>query len=144
MLALRADFNYLSYGARPGAVGYYITSERNESYRLFLGPQLTVTSGRFKFYAAGTGGIYNIRSVEAVTDYYGYYGYTDTKFSKTEIGWSVGGGILIDIGLGPWIDLEVKYHTISDFVESEVNGIKVTNNGNDLGVAIGVLFFLNN
>ena len=138
-VTLRADVNYISYGARPGSYGYWITSDRNEAFRLIAGPQFSFGVGSFKFYTIAMGGVYNFRHVQTVSDYYGYYGYADTRESRTKLGWTAGGGILWDIGVGPWVDLEVRYHTITDIIDYEPGDY----DGNDLTVNLGVLFFLN-
>jgi hypothetical protein len=57
-------------------------------------------------------------------------------------GWTINGGVLIDIGLGPHIDIGVKYQKISRAVEQVVEGERVKSDAEDINVSIGVLFFL--
>ena len=141
--AFRGDLTYISYGAKPGGYYYTSTSERNESFRLLLGSQLTFTINRYKLYGDLLGGVYNFRLVYSEVPLWGGYPLTATLGSRTKLGWSIGGGIMIDIGLGPWIDLGVRYHTINNIIAVEVDGETVESDGNDFGVTIGVVFFLN-
>jgi len=144
--SLRGDFSYLSYGERRESewvdLYYYLVTRRIESFQLVLGPQLTAPVGPVTLYAAAMGGWYHYHTVETVEDYIYGYPYSETKDSQDRWGWNVNGGVLIDLGLGPFIDLGVKYQTILD-VETTKSGQKVKQDAKDLGITLGVVFFMN-
>ena len=83
---------------------------------------------------------YNYRTVSSFQDYYGYYGFADTKDSNSRYGWVLAMGTSFDIGLGPFIDFGVKYHRRSSDIYTNSGAVI----GNDeISVNIGVLFRLN-
>ena len=142
-LSLRADLGYLSYGERRNSemidYGYYTVTRRNESFQLTMGPQLTYRIGAITPYASAQAGLYYYHTVVSVQDFYGY-GYTDPVGSQTKWGWNTGGGILIDLGIGPYIDLGFKYQEILDAeTKTDLKTIKQT--GIDYCITLGVVFF---
>ena len=145
ILSARVDLEYLSYGIKPAAYYYNVgtISTRNEAFRLVAGPELAVEFGRFRVYGEAMGGIYAYRTVVSVTNYI-YYGsyYPETTMSKTKFGWNAGGGVLVDIGIGPWIDIGAKYHNINDIIDAEVDGEPIISDGQDVSINIGVVFFI--
>lgn len=146
--ALRSDLNYISYGEKrnsmQASMGYFLVQVRNESFQLTVGPQLSLPIGRFTVYAAPMAGIYNYRTVASVPELYYYYGYpaAETTTSLTRWGWNVNAGLLIDIGIGPHIDIGAKYQKIAKAVKTEINDIKVEKDATDICICIGVTFFL--
>ncbi|MCR4440010.1 MAG: outer membrane beta-barrel protein [bacterium] len=141
VLALRGDFDYLSYSSRPvGDFYYYAGSARQEAFRLTLGPQLAVDIARFRIYGAALGGLYVFQDLYAVTDVWGF-GYSETK-TKTKWEWNAGGGAMVDIGLGPWVDVEVRYHSVTDMVSMRQDNVTTESDGQDISVHVGVVFFL--
>lgn len=156
-LVPRLDFAYISYGEKRGDANYFsyytTVQTRNEAFQLVIGPQFQRKMGRLMPYVAAMGGLYNYRSVTSVSNAYAYYdpyggyGYSDTKFSLTKFGWNVNGGIKIDVNLGPFIDLNIKYQTIRDGIKNEIegeDGEKQTFIGDakDFTFTLGVVFFL--
>ncbi len=146
----RVDLAYLSYGekrkSQTFSSGYYLVTTRNESFQLTLGPQFSVKAGAFTPYFAAMGGVYNYRTVTSIPEYYYYYGYpiSETTSNLTRLGWNVNIGMLIDIGLGPFIDIGVKYQKINNAVETRIDEVTMKSDAEDLNVCIGVLFFLKN
>ncbi len=144
-LSLRGDFAYLSYGERREAqmvnIGYGLITRRNESFQFTLGPQGTIRSGRMTLYAAGMAGIYNYRTVVTYEDYYSYYPYSDTSSSQTKWGWNGSAGLLIDLGIGPHMDLGFKYQRILDVKTSTGNG-SYQQDASDYAITLGVVFFV--
>ncbi len=140
-LSLRGDLDYLSYSSRlVGDFYYYAGSSRQEAFRLTLGPQLAVDIGRFRIYGAALGGLYLSQDVVAVTDAWGFV-YSESK-TKGRWEWNVGGGTLVDIGLGPWVDVEFRYHSVSKMVSMRRNSVSSESDGQDITVHVGVVFFL--
>jgi hypothetical protein len=142
--ALRSDLAYISYGERRESemidYGSILVTRRNESFQLTVGPQLTWRIGRITPYAAALGGLYFYHTVITVDSYYSYYPYTESKGSQTKWGWNLGTGLLIDLGIGPHIDLGFKYQNISD-VETEHDEKTVKMTGIDYCITLGVVFF---
>lgn len=138
--ALRGDFGYLNFGeTRSQFVGYGMVQTRHEAFRLALGPQFQTRSKKLRVYLAPMIAIYNYRTVISFQDYYYGYGYADTKKSDNEFGWCISGGCMVNIGLGPWIDVGVKYHKRSGAIETDVGEIVPKE---EVSVNIGVVFFL--
>ena len=151
----RLDFTYLSFGEKRSSLfeGYasyydYITT-RTESFQLLLGPQFATKFGRVSLYFAPMFGLFNFRTLETIPIYYdpyyqSYYSYyTETTHSLTRPGWAVNGGLYFDLGLGPVIDFELKYQNISNAVQHTVNDQQVKSDVADLGISLGVVFFIN-
>lgn len=138
-LALRGDFVYITYDSRLESenttIGPILTQARDESYRLAVGPHLLLGSRSYKFHLGATGGVYLYRTTNAFR----------SKDTTLELGWNVSGGLSIDIGLGPWLDLDVEYHTIKNIpgpVDDANPDERVDIDANDVTVKAGVLFFL--
>jgi hypothetical protein len=153
----RLEFNFISYGEKKGdpffASYYAMVQTRNESFNLAFGPQFQKKYGRLMPYGAVLAGLFHYRSVTSYTDAYsmydpyGGYGYSDTKFSSTNFGWNVNGGLMLDVNLGPFIDLNFQYKRINGVEnEYELDGEKITKkfDASDITVTLGVVFFLNN
>jgi hypothetical protein len=146
--ALRSDLTYISYGEKRNSMmasmGYFLVQVRNESFQLTVGPQFSLPLGRVTAYVAPMGGIYNYRTVASVPELYYYYGYpaSETTTSLTRWGWNVNGGLLIDIGIGPHIDISAKYQNIAKAVKTEINGVKMEKDATDICICLGVTFFL--
>lgn len=144
----RLDLTYLSYGEKRKSetfsAGYFLVTTRNESFQLTAGPQFSIQSGAFTPYLAIMGGVYNYRTVTSVPELYYSYGYpvSETSSNLTRLGWNVNIGLLIDIGLGPYIDIGVKYQKIDNAVESKMDERVIKSDAEDINVCIGVLFFL--
>ena len=84
--------------------------------------------------------IYNYRSVFSFQDYYSYnYGYAETTESNTRYGLSISSGLMINVNLGPWIDVGVKYHNRSGDIVTDVGKIIPKE---EISVNIGVVFFM--
>lgn len=144
-LSLRADLSYISYGERRNSemasYGYILVTRRNESFQLAAGPQLSWRFGMLTPYAAALGGIYYYHGVLTVDDYYGYsYPRTDSYGSQTRWGYTLSGGLLLDVGLGPHLDLGFKYQRIAD-METTIDDVSVRRTGIDFGITLGVVFF---
>jgi opacity protein-like surface antigen len=144
-LGLRGDFGYVTFGSdqRSANLGGFLVllQTRNESFRLSVGPQVRIRVKRFQFYGAANGGVFNYRTVVSIPSYY-TYPYTETTDSLTRLGWGVGGGLLYDLGFGPWIDIGLQYLTIRNAVSTEVSGTKISSDANEVNLTIGVMFFL--
>ena len=68
-----------------------------------------------------------------------------SRDTTAELGWNLGGGIQYDIGLGPWLDIAVEYHTINNIpgpVDPNDEEKRVDIDANDISLKIGVVFFL--
>ncbi len=150
-LNIRADLSYFSYGeSRDMSTNVGLMTTRYESFQLTAGPQFQATLGRVTPYVAPMGGIYIYRTVVSFPEYYYYTGYpaSETTESTTKLGWSLNLGVLVDIGLGPQIDIGFKYQRIpgavGDTVEPEGEGetLVVESDVEDVVITIGVLFFL--
>lgn len=144
-LSLRSDLSYLSYGERRqsemASYGYILVTRRNESFQLTAGPQLSWRFGMMTPYAAALGGLYYYHGVVTAQDYLGYsYPYSDTYGSQTKWGFTLSGGLLLDVGLGPHLDLGFKYQRIGDMATT-IDDVKVRRTGIDFGITLGVVFF---
>jgi len=151
----RLDVGFLSYGEKRNEEriqrsGYFIVTTRNESFQVTLGPQFSQRIGRVTPYFAPMGGLYVYRTVVSIPDLYYYYGIpaAETTDSLTRLGWNINGGIMIDIGLGPHIDIGFKYQTIPNAVETETEvegeSVRIKSDATDFIVSIGVVFYLKN
>ena len=147
----RFDITYLSFGEKrttiPGSYSLYnIISTRNESFQLTAGAQFSQKIGRFTLYAEPMGGVFNFRTIVTIDDdyYYYYYGtpYTETKESRTKLGWGVNGGLMFDLGLGPHLDFQLSYQNIPNVVKTIVEDKTIYNDAKDFSVSLGVVFFL--
>lgn len=141
--SMRADLGFLSYGDKMQIESFYFVQTRNEGLQLSVGPQYLYKTGRFGAYFCPMIGIFNYSTIVSVPDlYYNYYNYSERRGSKTNWGWSIGVGLLYDIGLGPWIDLSAKYGKILNIVEARTNNQVIKSDAVDVSITVGVLFFL--
>jgi len=159
-LQLRGDFSFLSFGKefnqltdRNGTpiidiFGFPIIAEfRNQSLRMTFGPQYTLgVADNFKVYAGVNGGFYYFRT--NVTAQGSTFGFSDSRDNSAALGWNFGGGLLYDIGLGPWLDLSVQYTSIANVssrskiqnAQGKFDTIDIT--AKEITVKFGVIFFL--
>jgi hypothetical protein len=91
-------------------------------------------------------------------DLYYYYGIpaSETTESYTKLGWNIGAGTYVDLGIGIHIDIQLKYQNITNGIDSESkvpvfddNGvqidtrtIKLQGDARDFVIGVGVIFFL--
>lgn len=141
---VRGDFAFLSHGREPTIVDGFFGEISNESIRLSFGPTFRTALGRdLRLYATGQGGFYLFRTNTNVNlETLGFF--TRSK-NDAAVGWSAGGGIQYDIGLGPWIDASVEYLTIYNIttefdVDEETVSRDIT--ANEITIKVGVTFFL--
>jgi len=145
-LAIRGDIGYLSYDSKQNMVnvyGYYMyQTTRQEGFQLALGPQVTLGQNSFRLYAAPLLGFTYFQTVTSVPEmaYYGYIA-SDTQNSYGAFTWALSGGVLFDIGLGPLIDIGIKYDHMTNAVRKEIDGRQLKSDGADLTIMLGVVFF---
>lgn len=154
-IELRGDFAFLSYGKefnqltdRAGTpivdfFGFPIIAEfRNEGLRMTFGPQYTLGTDTFKLYGTVMGGWYYFRT--NVTTQSSTVAFSDSRDNNFALGWNFGGGLLYDIGLGPWIDVSLQYQTIFNLpASSEVQDEQLGDiTAHEFTLKFGVLFFL--
>ena len=146
-LNIRTDLGYLSYEStqKPVIAGGYVYSQttRSEGFHIAVGPQVTYGEGAIRAYAAATAGLYLYQTVISYPELAYYYGYvaTETRDSNTCLGGTVGGGIMFDIGLGPLIDIGVRYGYIKNGAVEKIEDRKIKSNAQELTISIGVIFF---
>lgn len=155
--SLRGDFSYISYGkefkpvldseGRPigDIFGPYIAEFRNEGYRLIGGPQLNLMAAGLRLYGALEGGLYYYRTNVNIPTTFQLVSRSDNN--NFALGWNINGGLQFDIGLGPWIDLNLEYHTVYNVpqvVEDDITEetTKVDIDLTEFAVTFGVNFFL--
>ncbi len=150
-IGLRGDFAFMSYGrdfdtVRDAAGNAFIAEVRNESFRLTFGPQYTLGKGSLRFHAGALGGFYFYRTNVNIDTGFGFV--SGSRDEEAAVGWNVNGGLMFDIGLGPWLDLAVEYQTIYNIPAPEQNPnnpgeiIKRDITAHELTVKVGVTFFL--
>ncbi|HPG38854.1 MAG TPA: hypothetical protein PLP19_08355 [bacterium] len=147
----RCDITYLSFGEKrtsiPGSYSIYdVIQTRNESFQLTVGAQFSQKIGRFTFYTQPMAGYYNFRTIVTVDDYYYEYiygtPYSETKSSRTRPGWGANAGLMFDLGLGPHLDLQFNYQSISKVIKTVANNQSVYKDATDFSISFGVVFFL--
>lgn len=143
-LALRGDFGYISYGSdfKTVIIGGFAAPARteNQSFRLTFGPQFSFGTSRFKIQLVGMGGFYFYSTSVIFSS-----GFADIQDNIAELGWSLGGGIQYDIGLGPWLDLAVEYNTIKNIPgppDENDPDKRIDIDAKDITLKIGVVFFI--
>ena len=64
-------------------------------------------------------------------------------------GWNFGGGLQYDVGLGPWLDVSVRYQTIFNIASATVTNaegveeeVRPNITANEFTVKVGVIFFI--
>jgi hypothetical protein len=128
-IAVRADFAFVVYGTETyedQVAGITVDIEtRHQSVQFTIGPH-----------------VYNYSTEVSIegTDI------SETKSSTTKFGWNFCGGMLIRVYQNPIkkfkldIDLGTKYHTIKEAIETEIDGVVITSDANDISIHAGVLF----
>lgn len=143
-LGLGADFGYITYGGTTFEnVNNFPARVRNESFRLTVGPHISLGAGSFKLRLFAMGGFYVFRESRTITD--GFFVVQDTGESQEELGWNFGGALQYDIGLGPWLDASVEYNTIKNIPGPPPQNPDDTRpeiDANEITVKLGVIFFL--
>lgn len=148
-LSIRSDFGFISYGSKLETLDNFrgvpnvVAETRNESFRLIFGPQVTFGSSHIKFNLATMGGFYFYRTLVTVPSFFGPI--SESRDDTAELGWSLGGGVQYDIGLGPWLDFAVEYHTIKNVPAPALEGAEgqtVNIDANDISLKFGVVFFI--
>ena len=145
-IAVRTDLAFVVYGSdnyRDQVAGIPVdVTVRNQSIQFTAGPQFQSPMGPVRVYAAPMAGIYNYHTrVEIEGTDIG-----ETQSSTTKFGWNINGGMLVRVYQSPIkkfsldINLEGKYHTIKEAIETEVDGLKTTSDANDISLHVGVLF----
>lgn len=145
--SIRGDIGYLSYDSKQNLVNYYgaaiYRTIRQEGFQLAIGPQMMYTHNSFRLYAAPMIGYTYFQTVISYPQMAYYYGYSaaDTQDSYGAFTWAFSGGFMFDIGLGPLIDVGIKYNHLLDGVRKEVDGREIKSDGSDLTIMLGVVFF---
>lgn len=142
-MSLRGDLGYLSYESTERFLGLYSQTIRNEGFQIMIGPQVNFDIGSFKPYIAGLLGFYYYQTVISYPELAYYYGIpaSERKESNSCLGWNVGGGVMFDIGLGPLIDIGVRYSNIyGGAVFKQENEPTVKKDAQDITITIGVVF----
>jgi hypothetical protein len=147
-LSIRGDIGYLSYDSKQNLVNYrgyaIYRITRQEGFQLALGPQVMYSHSFFRLYAAPMIGFTYFQTVVSAPEL-AYYGYnaTETQNSYGAFTWAVSGGVMFDIGLGPLIDIGIKYDHLTNGVRKELDGRQLKSDGADLTIMLGVVFFSN-
>jgi len=145
-IAVRADVGFVVYGSenyRDQVAGIPVdVTVRNQSVQFTVGPQFQSPMGPVRFYAAPMAGVYNYSTrLELEGTDIG-----ETQNSTTKFGWNINGGMLVQVYESPIkkfkldINLEGKYHTIKEAIETEIDGLTTTSDANDISLHLGVLF----
>jgi len=146
-LNIRTDIGYLSYEStqKPVIAGGYLVTQtiRSEGFNATIGPQLTYSKELFKAYVGAAAGLYYFQTVISYPEFAYYYGIYagETRDSNACFGGNAGGGVLFDIGLGPWIDIGVKYDYIRKGAIHKVDNQSVKKDAQAITFMIGVVFF---
>lgn len=150
-LSLRSDFGFISYGSQFESVnigGQSIPARtRNESFRLTFGPEFSFGTSNIRLFGSAMGGFYFYRTSITVTTIFGPSS-IGSENNEAKLGWNLGGGIQYDIGLGPWLEIAVEYHTIKNVsapAEAQAGGDKIDTiniDAKDFTLKIGVVFFI--
>ncbi|MFQ5751044.1 MAG: hypothetical protein ACE5HI_03530 [bacterium] len=152
-IALRGDFAFLTYEkgfdtVRDAFNREFLAEIRNEAFRLTFGPNYTVGSRNFKVHFGAMGGFYFFRTNINVSTSFGFF--QDSRDNEVALGWNVGGGFQYDIGLGPWLDVALRYQSIYNVPTTvttqdtggQVDTRKVDITAHELTLKIGLIFFL--
>ncbi len=153
-VGLRGDFSFLNYERTfetiPSSIGFLVAEVRNEAIRLTVGPDFTFGKENLKFNAGISGGVYFFQTDLNIST--GGFGVLrDTRDEDIALGWNFGGGFLYDIGLGPWLDVSVRYQTIFDVPTSETTAdpdtgepqeVRRNITAHEFTVKLGVIFFI--
>lgn len=145
-IAVRADLGFVIYGSenyRDQVAGIPVdVTVRNQSVQFTVGPQFQSPMGPLRVYAAPMAGVYNYSTrLELEGTDIG-----ETQNSTTKFGWNINGGMLVRVYQSPIhkfdldINIEGKYHTIKEAIETEIDGVTTTSDANDISLHLGVLF----
>ncbi|MCG8607175.1 outer membrane beta-barrel protein, partial [bacterium] len=140
-LGLRGDFAFLNYGRRKfDQISGFVAQIRNQGFRILFGPDYSFGGRNLEASFGASAGFYFFQ-----TDVNFGLGSAGTIDEEVALGWNIGGGISYDIGLGPWLDVSVRYQTIFDVnaPESETSQDspgKIT--AHEFTVRVGVVFFI--
>lgn len=150
-LSLRSDFGFISYGSQFESVnigGQLVPAEtRNESFRLTFGPEFSFGTSKIRLFGSAMGGFYFYRTSITVSTIFGPSA-IGSEDNAAELGWNLGGGIQYNIGLGPWLEVAVEYHTIKNVsapAGTQTGGGKIETidiDANDFTLKLGVVFFI--
>ncbi|MEZ4654628.1 MAG: outer membrane beta-barrel protein [Candidatus Eisenbacteria bacterium] len=114
-LSLCGNAAYLSYGRTRTAIyddpvyGILVTETSSQGFQLTAGPQLTAAGRQWRPYVSAQAGLYQFRMNTVIPGHR-----VPATISTWAAGWNGGSGVQRDIGLGPWIDFGLDYHTIYD------------------------------
>ncbi len=146
-VGLRGDFAFLSYGRDLTTVNFggipILAEVRNDAFRLTFGPQFIFGTRNFKAHVGALGGFYFFRTNINLDQFN-----TVSSENDAALGWNAGGGLMYDIGIGPWLDVSVEYQTIYNIPapeENQVNPDEVVKRditAHEITLKIGVTFFL--
>lgn len=152
-IGLRGDFAFLNYERTfetiPSSIGFLVAEVRNQAFRLTVGPDFTFGKENLKFNAGVSGGLYFFQTDLNIST--GGFGVLrDTRDEDIAVGWNFGGGFLYDIGLGPWLDVSVRYQTIFNLPSSATvtnaegveEEIRQNITAHEFTVKLGVIFFI--
>lgn len=145
-IAVRTDLGFVVYGSenyRDQVSGIPVdVTVRNQAIQFTVGPQFQSPMGPLRVYAAPMAGVYNYSTrLELEGTDIG-----ETRNSTTKFGWNINGGMLIRVYQSPIgkfkldINIEGKYHTIKEAIETEIDGVTTTSDANDISLHLGVLF----
>jgi hypothetical protein len=150
-LAVRADLAFAIYGSETSeeeVADIAVDVEtRNQSIQFTVGPQFQTPMEPVRFYAAPMVGVYNYSTEVEIPD----TEYGRTESSTTKFGWNINGGMLVGVYQSPIgkfkldIDMNVKYHTIKEAIETEIKTESgpykvLKTDANDISMHVGVLF----
>ncbi|MFQ5603914.1 MAG: hypothetical protein ACE5HS_11660 [bacterium] len=152
-LELRGDFAFLSYGRDIDIISDQFGRDfpadiTHESFRLTVGPNYSFGSRNFRVHFGGLGGFYYYRTNVNISTNFGFF--QDSRENDFALGWNIGGGFQYDIGLGPWLDVALRYQTIYG-VSQEIDArndlgeeVKISRDitANEFTLKIGIIFFL--
>jgi len=144
---LKGDLTFINFGKKRqlGLTNYGtdLIKFSDNAMRLIIGPQYRFGSKALKLYFGAAGGAHyfltNITSSNGAS--------LGSQNEEWSLGWNLGGGILYDIGMGPFIDVSFEYQTIYGVGGNKVNEVgevistpEVT--ANEYTIKVGVIFFI--
>lgn len=143
-IGLRGDFAFINYGRtfegvpnQPGLVAQVSKG----AFRLTFGPDVTFGTRSLKFHVGALGGFYFFKTDVNIQQ--GGFFLQDTRDNEVALGWNLGGGFQYDIGLGPLLDVDLRYQTIFDV---STPGTDLTPKSRitarEITLKVGVIFFL--
>jgi opacity protein-like surface antigen len=146
-VGLRGDFAFLSYGRDLTTVNFggipILAEVRHDAFRLTFGPQFVFGTRSLKAHVGALGGFYFFRTNINLDQFN-----TISSENDAALGWNAGGGLMYDIGLGPWLDVAVEYQTIynatTEFPDpnNQNQSLKRDITAHEITLKVGVTFFL--